>query len=108
MCTEIFARISYGIKNFPIPTILMKMELYNAFTPKEEQKQKEKEGIPHVAKMHTANTTTSKAEDATISNTAAPSSTGNSLSEDETIDEVSEKSALFTDSTETTPTAISS
>lgn len=26
---EILKRISYGLKNFPLPTILMKMEIYN-------------------------------------------------------------------------------
>ena len=29
-CTEIIKRIISGIKNFPLPTILMKMEIYNA------------------------------------------------------------------------------
>lgn len=31
-CAEIFKRISYGLRNFPLPTILMKMEIYNGFT----------------------------------------------------------------------------
>lgn len=31
LCTDILKRILYGLKNFPLPTILMKMEVYNAF-----------------------------------------------------------------------------
>ncbi len=31
-CAEIFKRISYGLRNFPLPTVLMKMEIYNGFT----------------------------------------------------------------------------
>ena len=31
LCTDILKRILYWLRNFPLPTILMKMEIYNAF-----------------------------------------------------------------------------
>lgn len=31
VCTDVLKRVLYWLKNFPLPTILMKMEIYNAF-----------------------------------------------------------------------------
>ena len=30
LCSDILKRVLYGLKNFPLPTVLMKMEIYNA------------------------------------------------------------------------------